>query len=262
MAFLPPESKPSDHWRSDVHYLTLPRCGMRVPVIFVPYEGAQCTVLYCHGNMGAAIREQHTGRQLGALIGCNMVLLEYPGYPGSMYIDEEKHTDMFSPTEPATYEAAEAALHWLIEERGIDVRRLIVNGLSLGSGVATHLAQYCARKNIPLGGLLLTSPIASAFRVFLPRIWWTLPFDIFVNVDKIGEIRCKITIMHGTNDSVVPIANSYLLAERAPPSLLIPPPRYIEGADHNDIVSRFRDEWCAHVRAFVEVVLKAAASED
>lgn len=256
LAFQPPKLEPNARWLSDVHYLTLPRCRMRVPAIFIPCQDAQCTILYFHGNAGAVIHEQDNARAISKLTGCNMAVVEYPGYPGSMYQDEEHNTDTFVPTEEATYEAAEAALHWLLDEREIDIRRLIVNGLSLGSGPATHVAHYCAQKNLSLGGLLLVAPIASAFRVFVPRRWYTLPFDIFVNIDKISQIRCKMTIIHGTNDGVVTIDNSYALAERAPVELLVPPPLYIQGANHNDITRNFRDQWHKHVQAFIEVVLK------
>lgn len=125
------------------------------------------------------------------------------------------------PSEAYTYEAIEAALDFALRVQHFDSRRVYLLGKSLGSGAATELARRCAARNVPLGGLFLQSAIASAVRVAVPTSYFTLPFvDIFVNCDKLADVQCKVVILHGRRDEVVPFWHAELLRDRVNPALL------------------------------------------
>ena len=99
-------------------------------------------------------------------------------------------------------------------------------GFSIGTGPATELA---ATK--PVGGLVLQAPYLSAPRIVTKvRV---LPIDPFPNLKRIGKVKCPLTVIHGTDDSVIPFAQGKELFGLAPE-----PKRFVavEGADHNDLI--------------------------
>lgn len=250
IAFLPPQRGFFDYWRTpaSVSMIEVPIARVRVPVLFIANERARFTVLYSHGNAAHVVGMQSMARLLSEELPCNFAAYEYPGYSTTAWIDESRVDDV-PPSETSTLEAAECALMWLIEERHIDPRTIVLYGTSLGTGCAVHLAWYCAQRTIPIGGLILQAPLASAFRVVFSWLWLTLPFDIFASIDKIGGVQCRIAMIHGTADKVVPIAHSRMLARAAQPHVLFKP-LYVEGANHNDIETQATAAWLNYVREF------------
>ncbi len=59
-------------------------------------------------------------------------------------------------------------------------------------------------EGVRLAGLVLQSPLCSAFRV-LVDFRFTLPGDAFPNIDRMPRIKCPVFIIHGTRDEVVPL---------------------------------------------------------
>lgn len=251
MAFMPPEPSFFERWGppANITTLELPKAGVRVPLLYAEQPAAQFTILFSHGNAESLAGLRSMARFMNSELACNFAAFEYPGYAQTAWSDTQR-TEQLLPSEAATLEAAECALAWLIDERHIEPRTIVLYGRSLGSGAAVHLAAQCGKSDVPLAGLVLQSPIASAFRVMLPHLWWTLPYDIFANIDKIGDVRCPTTIVHGTADRVVPLANAKQLAAAIPPAQLFEP-LYIDGAGHNNIERQFGSVWLEHLRAFL-----------
>ena len=108
------------------------------------------------------------------------------------------------PTEQGLYEDGKSAIDWLIK-KGIDEKNLILYGESLGTGVATHLAQ-----NKSFAGVILETPFTSmieAAKVFYPYIPIKLLLkDKFENYKKIKNINSPILVMHGEEDKIVPFS--------------------------------------------------------
>ncbi|CDJ69393.1 hypothetical protein, conserved [Eimeria necatrix] len=96
----------------------------------------------------------------------------------------------------------------------------------VGSGPSVHL---CARERV--GGLILQSALLSVHRVAL-RLRFSLPFDLFKNINKIKKVFCPVFCIHGTNDEVVPLYHGIELYKRAP---LTVSPMWVEGAGHNNL---------------------------
>ncbi len=61
-------------------------------------------------------------------------------------------------------------------------------------------------EGVRLAGLVLQSPLCSAFRVLF-NFRFTLPGDAFPNIDRMPRIKCPVFIIHGTRDEVVPFLN-------------------------------------------------------
>ena len=70
-------------------------------------------------------------------------------------------------------------------------------GRSLGSGPTCQLAEELARAGVELGGVMLQSPLASAFRVAF-NFRFTMPGDLFPNIDRAKNLACPVFIIHGT----------------------------------------------------------------
>ena len=108
------------------------------------------------------------------------------------------------PSEKGLYDDGQSAINWL-KNNGLDEKNLILYGESLGTGVATHLAQ-----NKNFAGIILETPFTSmidAAKTFYPYIPVKLLLkDKFENQKKIKNINLPILIMHGEVDQIVPFS--------------------------------------------------------
>ena len=123
------------------------------------------TILYLHGNAGSLENRIHKINHFNDM-NINFLLLSWRGFNGN----EGK------PTEKGLYQDARSAVDWLIN-KGISEENIIIYGESLGTGVATEIAQ-----NNNFAGLILETPFTSmidAAKNFYPYI----PVD-FILKDK------------------------------------------------------------------------------
>lgn len=92
-------------------------------------------------------------------------------------------------------------MHAVPRKRGDAARAVCVlfnrYGRSLGSGPTCQLAEELAADGVELGGIMLQSPLASAFRVAF-NFRFTMPGDLFPNIDRIKSVACAVFIVHGT----------------------------------------------------------------
>ena len=97
-----------------------------------------------------------------------------------------------------------SAIDWLAK-KGVREKDIILYGESLGTGVATHLAQ-----NKNFAGIILETPFTSmidAAKKFYPYIPVNLLLkDKFENKKKIKNINSPILVMHGEADQIVPFS--------------------------------------------------------
>lgn len=200
-----------------------------------PTAANAITVVLFHGNGG------HHGDRLPAVApllrdGFGALLASYRGYganPGT-------------PSEDGFYRDGRA---WLdaLARRGIPSERVVLWGESLGSGVATKLANE--RR---LAGVVLSAPFTSAARRG-QEVFWFLPvglllLDRFDNRSRIAGIGAPLLIVHGLNDTVIPVHHGReLLALAAEPKRGI----FLPGADHNDLLAHGLAD---HVRAFLREI--------
>ncbi|HWN91795.1 MAG TPA: alpha/beta hydrolase, partial [Verrucomicrobiae bacterium] len=165
-------------------------------------------------------------RQLGFAV----LAYDYRGYG----------TSEGSPSERHVYGDIEAAYQHLVRDRGVPSDRVIAYGRSVGAGAAVDLA---SRR--PLAGLIVESGFVTAFRVMtrLPL----LPFDKFRNIDKIGQVRCPVLVMHGEADEIVPLWHGQRLFQAAPsPKRLLA----VAGAHHNDFMWVAGERYARALREF------------
>ena len=116
---------------------------------------------------------------------------------------------------------ATAAWRYATQTRGIEPRRLILCGESLGGGVAVRLAAEQCAAGTPPGGLVLRAtfsslPDAAAYHYpWLPVRW--LLVDRYASVERMPQVTCPILHLHGRRDSIIPIELGRKLFGAAPP---------------------------------------------
>ncbi len=210
--------------------------GVAIHGWYVPGGDSGRTVLFCHGNAGNIWNRIDVIWMLHEM-GFNVCIFDYRGYGKS----EGR------PTEAGTYADAEAVWKWLVETKGIAPGRIVVQGESLGGGVASWVAE----KKKP-GALILESTFTSlpdmAARMypFLPARW--LCRFSYNTLARLPDIHCPVLVAHGKDDEMIPFAFGQRLFQAAnEPKVFIE----LKGS-HNDGRERSGREYEEMLKAFIE----------
>ena len=151
------------------------------------------TLIYFHGNAGSLENRIHKLNHFEDM-NINFLIIAWRGFSGN----DGK------PSEQGLYEDGKSTINWL-KKNGVSEKNIILYGESLGTGVATQLAQ-----NKGFAGVILETPFTSmidAAKIFYPYIPVNLLLkDKFENYKKIKNINSPILIMHGEKDQIVPFS--------------------------------------------------------
>lgn len=211
--------------------------GARVLAWYAKAKPGQPTLLYFHGNGGSlASRVPRVERFQGQ--GWGILMMTYRGYGGSTG----------TPTEADNIADAIRAFDRLLAE-GVPAHDIVLYGESLGSGVATQVAQVR-----PAAGLILDAPFTSvpdvAARRFPMAPVRALVTERYETAKIIGQIKMPILILHGTLDRTVPVDMGRTLARLAPePKTFVEFPR----GGHSDLYLNGNDALGA-VRTFLQSI--------
>lgn len=198
-------------------------------------NGQEQTIIMSHGNAEDITRvDSWVSKSLLKHIKANVLIYEYSGY----------HTNEIEPSESFVYKDAEAAFSFLVNTIKVPIKNIVAYGRSLGSGPSCYLAQ-----KYDIGGLILQTPFTSIFRIVLD-FRFTLPGDMFPNIDRIGDIKCPVLVMHGTRDEIVPMQHSVDLLENSKSEVKIQ--YYVEGAGHNNIENIAGTKLYEHIQFFLD----------
>mmetsp|Transcript_11973 Transcript_11973/g.13784 ORF Transcript_11973/g.13784 Transcript_11973/m.13784 type:complete len:296 (+) Transcript_11973:114-1001(+) len=236
--------------RKDFLWLNVGK-GQRVPALYIKGGRsltAKYTVLYSHGNGEDLGVDVEYLVALQRYIGVDLFAYDYVGYSLSRFEPGNN-----TPSVSGCNRSIKAAWNYLTKEAGIPAKDIIIYGRSLGSGPSLYLARkYGISKKAEkrCAGVVLQSPIASAIRAAVgPKLAsCCICFDFYRNYSFIHKLRCRVGIMHGTEDEVVPVNNGELLHSR----LKNPhEPLWLEGYGHNDINA---EDSFAYVKGFVDAI--------
>ena len=149
------------------------------------------TIVYFHGNAGKLENRIHKLNHFKDM-NVNFLIIAWRGFSGN----EGK------PSEKGLYVDGGSTITWL-KNLGLNEEDIILYGESLGTGIATHLAQ----KN-NYAGLVLETPFTSmveAAKNFYPYIPVGLLLrDKYKNDQKIKNINIPVLVMHGEADQIIP----------------------------------------------------------
>jgi pimeloyl-ACP methyl ester carboxylesterase len=167
---------------------------------WMPALGAEWTILYLHGNgdnIGAYAPHAVCLRELGY----SVLIFDYRGYgqSGGPF-----------PNEQRACEDAESAWTWLVEQRHIDPRRIIIYGHSLGGAVAIELARHHPEASGLIVESSFTSVRAMAERTLVLRLYplSLLVHQRFDSIAKLPQLHMPMLFLHGTRDLTVPFRMS------------------------------------------------------
>jgi len=184
-------------------------------------------VLFLHGNAGNIAMRADLAAWFARTAGVRLLMPDYSGYGGNEG----------SPSESEIHVDALAAFDHLVAD-GVDPSRIVVYGESIGGGPALHVAT-----NRRVAGVVLQSTLSSLSSMAWRHYWWlplapVLVGGAFDNVGRIARVECPVLIVHGTNDSIVPIAEGERLAAAQPRAEFL----RVADADHNDLLDVAGDD--------------------
>ena len=169
-------------------------------------------------------------------VNVNIVMYEYTGYG----LNQEN----FSCREQYCYNDADAVYDYMVNTLNINPNRIVIFGRSLGSGPSCYLAE-----KYPVGGLILNSGFMSVFRVVF-KFRWTLPGDMFPNIDRIKNVKCPVCIVHSIKDEIVPFYHAKEMYKNAKNKFQ---PLFLDGTSHNSI-DKISDDVYKHMQKFFKYI--------
>lgn len=192
--------------------------GARIISWWAKARPGKPTILYFHGNAGTLATRGERVRKYQEQ-GFGIFMMTYRGYGGSSG----------QPSEWANVRDAKQAYDLLVRN-GVSPKHIVLYGESLGSGVATQVA---ADKEV--AGLILDAPyttmvdVAELHYPYLPARWFMI--DRYLTKKFIKDIRAPLLIVHGEDDSIIPVAMGRALFDmaKAPKEIATYP-----GAGHAD----------------------------
>ncbi|HET7831588.1 MAG TPA: alpha/beta hydrolase [Gallionella sp.] len=206
---------------------------------WVPAESSAApTVLYFHGNYrNIGYNLEHTMRLHD--LGYNVLLPDYRGYGKS---------SGGKPSEAKVYEDAEAAWQYLLKVRGVKPRQAFIYGHSLGGAIAIDLAVH----HPEAAGLVAESTFTS-MQAMGELEYGYLPVGSLINqrfesLQKIGQLKIPLLLIHGTWDKKIPVNMAQQLFAAAPqPKTLA----LIDGGEHSNSSTVGLVEYRQAVSAFI-----------
>ena len=190
------------------------------------------TILFLHGNAGSLENRIHKINHFKEM-DVNFLLVSWRGFSGN------KGT----PSEKGLYEDARSAVVWL-KSQGVKENNIIIYGESLGTGVATEIAQ-----NKNFAGIILESPFTSMVDAaknkypYLPvRL---LLKDKYESNKKLKNINIPILIMHGEVDNIVPFNMGKKMYE------LANNPKYSYFSEYDDHMMEYNEKLLNTLKKFI-----------
>uniref|UniRef100_A0A5S6Q9N3 Serine aminopeptidase S33 domain-containing protein n=1 Tax=Trichuris muris TaxID=70415 RepID=A0A5S6Q9N3_TRIMR len=179
------------------------------------------TILYSQGNASDIGWILFEIQEIAESLNLDILCYDYMGYGCS----EGK------PSEANLCRSADAAMQCLLEEVKVDVSKIILWGMSLGTVGTTHLGS-----KHKVAGVILQSSFLSSYRYCWPKLKWDLCFDSFCNYKRVRKITSPTLILHGKMDQMFSVEHAYVMAKECPGS---GPPVIIAGADHDSLHTKY-----------------------
>ena len=160
------------------------------------------TIVYFHGNAGKLENRIHKLNHFKDM-DVNFLIISWRGFSGNSG----------KPSEQGLYKDGNSAIDWL-KKMGLVDKDIILYGESLGTGIATQIAQ-----NKKFAGLILETPFTSMIDA-AKNVYPFIPVSILLkdkyeNNKKIQNINIPILVMHGEIDKIVPFKMGKKIYEMA-----------------------------------------------
>ena len=191
------------------------------------------TILYFHGNAGKLENRIHKLNHFKDME-VNFLIIAWRGFSGNKG----------KPSERGLYIDGNSATKWL-KNLGLNEEDIILYGESLGTGIATEIAQ-----NSNFAGLILETPFTSmvdAAKNVYPYIPVGLLLkDRYENYKKIKIINIPILVMHGEADQIVPFRMGKKIYDIAKQ------PKYYHFTKYDDHMMEYDENLVSELKKFIK----------
>ncbi len=210
------------------HHVVVAADGTPVRALELAAPHGARTVVVFHNNRETAEDRLDVARAFAAR-GLGAVLAEYRGYGAS------RHAGV-APTEDGLYLDAEAVLA-MLRARGVGPDRVVLMGISLGTGIAAEMSRRGRG-----AALVLVTPYTSIPELAGASGWMAgasrlLP-DRFDTAAKCAEIGVPTLVVHGDADEIVPFWMGERIASRIVGARLL----RVRGARHAEALARVKGD--------------------
>ncbi|QBQ53662.1 alpha/beta hydrolase [Nitrosococcus wardiae] len=210
--------------------------GVTIEGWYLPSSKERGTVLFLHGNAGN-ISHRLDSLSLFHHLGLSSFIIDYRGYGRS-----QGH-----PTETGTYLDAQAAWQYLIQQRQIPEREIILFGRSLGGAIAAQLADHTQPGALMVESAFTSIPdLAAELYPFLPARW--LARFQYPTQDFLQRATCPVLIIHSRDDEIIPFTHGQVLFKAAP----FPKQFLVLNGGHNDAFLVDNQKYLSGIKAFLQ----------
>ena len=191
------------------------------------------TIVYFHGNAGRLENRIHKLNHFKGM-NINFLIISWRGFSGNSG----------KPSEKGFYKDGEGAIDWL-KNMGLTEKDIILYGESLGTGIATQIAQ-----NKKFAGLILETPFTSMVDL-AKNVYPYIPVslllkDRYENDKKIKNINIPLLVMHGEKDQIVPFKMGKKIYEIANQ------PKYSYFTKYDDHMMEYDEKLVFALRSFMK----------
>ncbi len=175
------------------------RDGVKLHGLFRSGEDSKGIILYLHGNRGN-VRWCQGQANMFTGYGKDVLLVDYRGYGksgGRIRSLQELYDDI--------QDIYDVLL------KSYDEREIVVAGYSLGTGIASYISSV----NNP-SHLILVAPYVNILDLKNRILPFVPDFLVRYNLDNLrflANVKCNVTILHGTSDEVIPYDSAQKLAQ-------------------------------------------------
>jgi len=210
--------------------------GWWLPAQAAPGAPARGTVLHLHGN-AANVSNHFPLVEWVPKAGYNLLTFDYRGFGQSSG----------EPSLDGVVADSLAALAWLRVQPGVDARRLVVLGQSLGGATAVRVVA-AEPEGVKL--LVLDCPFSSYRGIardavngswlgaVLPAAAWLLPGSERDPLTAVKKLKVPLFVLHSSDDAVVPLAHGKALYAAAPEPkqwLEVQQTQHVDGLTHEPV---------------------------
>lgn len=170
---------------------------------FITAKGQRGVILFCHGNAGN-ISHRLESIQTFHSLGLSVFIFDYRGYGKSEG----------NPTEQGTYLDVKAAHNYLIKEKKVAPKEIIVFGRSIGGAIGAWIS-----KEVEVKALIVESTFTSVSDLGT-QIYPFIPVKLLSRFkynakEYLPKVNCPVLVIHSRDDEIIPFTHGKKLFEVA-----------------------------------------------
>jgi fermentation-respiration switch protein FrsA (DUF1100 family) len=202
---------------------------------YIAHKNAKGTILFMHGNAWN-ISYYTDALNDFYLLGFNVFIFDYRGYGKSEG----------SPSENGTYEDAKSAYDFLVNQKDIKPKDIILVGRSLGGAIASQLASHISPKALILESTFSDIKELASYRYpFIPK--FIVDFN-YVTAQHLNKINTPTLIVHSKDDKTVPFTHGVDIFKKAKE-----PKMFLElKGTHNRCYEQDKEKYINGVKKFLK----------